>query len=98
MHLSRYWLYGVIQKNLNKAPQPLFRSSKTSVKSVQRKKKKNRFGVFTANFEQTSNVVHASICRSCFMLQQLLRGEIFKNFGKGGEPYLGGLSIVGGIW
>ena len=43
------------------------------------------------NFEQTSYVVHASIYRSCFILQQSLRWEIFKIFGKGGGAYMGGL-------
>ena len=42
------------------------------------------------NFEQTTYVVHASIRCSYFLLQQPLRGEIIKIFGKEGEPYMGG--------
>ena len=49
-----------------------------------------------ANFEQTLYIAHATIRCSCFMLQQPLRGEIFKIFGKGGEPYMGDLAFYGG--
>ena len=42
------------------------------------------------NFEQTAYVVHSSIRSSCFLLQQPLSGEIFKIFGKGEKPYMGG--------
>ena len=49
-----------------------------------------------ANFEQTLYIVHATLRCSCFMLQQPLRGEIFKIFGKEGEPYMGDLAFYGG--
>ena len=45
----------------------------------------------------TKKVVHASIHCSCFIPQQPLRGEIFKIFGKGGEPYMGGPRILWGV-
>ena len=86
-------MYSFIQKNLNKAPLPLFRFSKTSEKSVQYCP-----GAYTANFEKTSNVVHTFIRCSCFMPQPpLLSGEIFKIFGKCGEPYMGELVFYRGL-
>ena len=34
--------------------------------------------------------------KHCQSKQQPLRGDIFKSFGKRGEPYMGGLSILWG--
>ena len=37
--------------------------------------------------------------KHCQSKQQPLRGQIYKSFGKGGEPYMGGLNILwGGLY
>ena len=36
--------------------------------------------------------------KHCYSKRQPLRGEIFKIFGKRGEPYMRGLSILWGTW
>ena len=65
-------------------PFPLWETL-TSVKSVQT----YRSSFFIANFEQTPYIVHAS----CF---SSLQGGDIQNSGKGGEPYMGELSILWG--